>query len=392
MRVALFTDTYLPEINGVVTSIEMVRKKLEELGHEVYVICTCPGFLQVQFQNRIIRIPGIELKRLYGYIMVQPMHLFLQKELKELHFDVIHCHSEFGVGIYGTHVAKRLHIPLVRTYHTTWEDYTHYANIIHSRHLDVELKKAVSYLSRMYGNDCMRLIAPSPKTKELLLSYGITTPIDVIPTGVELKRYRKEPSDRMKKEVAEAYENDKQEKIFLYVGRLAQEKSIDMLIKAFVKVKDAGLPARLVIIGDGPQKRDLQYLCLRNNVEDRAQFLGAIENRDIPAYYHQADCFLSASTSETQGMTYIEALASSLPVMGRRDEVIMDLIREGENGFFFDDEEELFEKIKEFLAMDETKIQEMKKTASVSVEQYDADVFAQKILEVYRKAIEAYNK
>ena len=189
MRVALFTDTYLPDINGVVSSIELLRKKLEEKGHEAYVVSTYPGLFKVKKEGRIIRLPGIELKGLYGYKAASPAHLLVLDELENLNFDLFHVHTEFGVGIFGSIAAKQLHVPMVRTYHTTYEDYTHYANFLHMESFDKVAKKLVGILSRQYGEDCLRLIAPSKKTANMLLGYGIRTPIRILPTGVELKRF-----------------------------------------------------------------------------------------------------------------------------------------------------------------------------------------------------------
>ena len=126
MRVALFTDTYLPDVNGVVTSIELLRKELEKHGHDAYVVCTYPGVMKIKQEGKIIRLPGIEVKQLYGYALASPIHYLFIDDLKKLNFDIIHVHTEFGVGIFAGIVAKQLHIPLVRTYHTTYEDYTHY--------------------------------------------------------------------------------------------------------------------------------------------------------------------------------------------------------------------------------------------------------------------------
>ena len=126
MRIGLFSDTYLPDVNGVVSSVELLRKKLSEEGHEVYVVCTHPGLIKVEKEGNIIRLPGIEFKKLYGYAIASPVHYFLTDDIEKLNLDIIHVHTEFGVGIFAQMCADKLHIPLVRTYHTTYEDYTHY--------------------------------------------------------------------------------------------------------------------------------------------------------------------------------------------------------------------------------------------------------------------------
>lgn len=391
MRIGLFTDTYLPNINGVVTSVENLRKSLERMGHEVYVVCTYPGFLHVEREGNIIRLPGMKVKQLYGYSLAQPLHMMLVDDIRDLQLDIIHCHTEFGVGLFASYCAKELHIPLVRTYHTTYEDYTHYINPVDSETLDSGLKKAVSYLSKIYGNDCVRLISPSKKTKELLESYNVKTPIDIIPTGVEIERFRKtdhpaELYERVRKE----YDRKGNEKIFLYVGRIAEEKSIDLLLRTFAILKEDGYPDRLIIIGDGPGRKDLEELKGKLKL-DNVFFLGSRPNTEIPVYYQCADCFLSASTSETQGMTYIEALSASIPVMGRYDEALDGLIQEDVNGYFFSDEEELAAKIEGFLSLEDEEVKKMKENASNSTREYDLQVFGQRVLETYQKAMEEYD-
>ncbi len=391
MKIALFTDTYLPNINGVVSSVELTRKKLEEHGHDVYVFCTRPGLLKVVQEGKIIRLPGIEVKQLYGYSLAQPLHPLLLDTIEEYHFDVIHCHTEFGVGLFGSYAAKQLRIPVVRTYHTTYEDYTHYINPLDSETLDIGLKKAVSWLSKVYGDDCVRLIAPSEKTKELLQSYHVKTPIDVIPTGVELDRFKNRTlPEEVFKCVEEEFGRRRNEKICVYVGRIAEEKSIDMLIRAFGILKKENAPIRLVVIGGGPDLESLKDYAASLGLEDTVTFLGPKPNVEIPAYYQSADCFCSASTSETQGMTYIEALASGIPVFGRYDEVLEDLIQEDRNGYFFDDEEELAIRMSHFLSLSDEELLQRKKEAVSSVLRYDADVFVTEILKVYGKAIEEY--
>ena len=165
-----------------------------------------------------------------------------------------------------------------------------------------------------------------------------------------------------------------------------------MLINAFKLVKNDNLKAKLCIIGKGPQEEEIIETIKNNNLEEHIVFLGSKENIHIPAYYQNADAFISASTTETQGLTYIEALSTGLIVLGRYDEVVQDIIIEDQNGFLFDDENELFEKIKHILSLSDKQIKTMKENATNSSKQYDADIFVQEILKTYKKAIEDYNK
>lgn len=388
MNVALFTDTYLPDINGVVTSVELLRKKLAENGHNVYVVCTHTSPLGIKREGNIIRLPGIEIKKLYGYSIASPAHFLLIDDLRDCHFDVIHAHTEFGVGIFAEIVARVLNIPLVRTYHTTYEDYTHYVNPINSKTIEKVAKKAVSSFTRLYGKSCLRLISPSKKTADMLVGYGIDTPIEIIPTGIELNRFYRSPDYldnalKLRKNLGIA-ETDS---VFLYVGRLAEEKSVDMIIEAFSLIEDDSF--KLVIVGGGPQEKDLQKLAANDN---RIIFTGKIPFENVPSYYHFADAFISASTSETQGMTYIEALASSLAVFGRDDEVVRDIVIPGTNGYIFSSAKELANQLVEFAHLDIGKRKQLSANSVSSIAEYDSDLFVEKVLAVYHDAIEAFSE
>lgn len=390
MKIGIFTDTYLPDINGVVSSVELLRKKLEELGNDVYVVCTHKG-LKIKYEGKIIRLPGIEIKKLYGYAISSPIHFLLIEEIKKLQLDIIHAETEFGVGIFANIVASSLNIPLVRTYHTTYEDYTHYVNFINSKTLDKGLKKGVAYMSKAYGNHCVRLISPSNKTAEMLKSYGVVSEIDIIPTGVELERFEKENVDLEKaRQVKIDLGIKDDEKLLLYVGRIAKEKAIDKIVEAFRKVKENNLKVKLLVVGDGPSLNELKELTNKYQLEDYVFFAGKKPFNVVPIYYHGADGFISASTSETQGMTYIEALASGLVVLANYDKVLTDLIVEDKNGFFFEGVEGIYEKISKFSNLDEDKYQEMAEFAINSVKKYDANKFGKDSLALYEEAIEDY--
>lgn len=390
MRVGIFTDTYLPDINGVVSSVELLRKKLEENGHDAYVICTYKGVYKVKKEGKIIRLPGAEVKKLYGYALTQPLHLLYIEELKELNLDVIHAETEFGVGIFANIVASTLNLPLVRTYHTTYEDYTHYVNFINSKTLDKGLKKLVGSWSNLYCNNCVKLITPSKKTMDLLLSYGTKTPIDIIPTGVELDRFDDSNIEfKIVKEIRKQYVKE-DEKLLIFVGRIAEEKSIDMIINAFKKVKDNNLKVKLLIVGDGPSINDLKQLSSSLDLNDYIYFAGKKPFSEVPNYYKAADGFISASTSETQGMTYIEALASGLVVLAHYDDVLSDIVKEDYNGFYFNDVNGIYDAIVKFNNLNKDKIKQMKENAINSVKQYDANTFINESIRIYKEAIEEH--
>ena len=165
MRIGLFSDTYLPDVNGVVSSIVTLQKVLEEHGHEVFVIANHKGLLKSIREGNTLRLPGMELKWLYGYVLSTPYHFSAKEEIRGMNLDVIHAHTEFGVGIFARMVAKDLNIPVVSTYHTMYEDYTHYINKFELEGVEDITRKVAASFSRIITDTCEGVIAPSEKTK-----------------------------------------------------------------------------------------------------------------------------------------------------------------------------------------------------------------------------------
>ena len=168
MRIGLVTDTYTPNINGVVSSIVTLQKELESLGHEVFVICNHKS-MRSKREGNILRLSGIEIKWLYGYTFSTPYHNHAKEEIASMNLDVMHIHTEFGVGMFGRMCAKQLNIPVVITYHTMWEDYTHYINMLDINEVDKVSKKLVGTLSKQISNQAQAVISPSEKAKEKLM-------------------------------------------------------------------------------------------------------------------------------------------------------------------------------------------------------------------------------
>jgi 1,2-diacylglycerol 3-alpha-glucosyltransferase len=391
MRIALFTDTYLPDINGVVSSIVTLQKELEKNGHDVFIVTTHSSLLHTSYENNILRLTGVELKSIYGYVLTSPIHIWALNTIREMKLDVMHAHTEFGIGIFARIVARLLKLPLVTTYHTTLEDYTHYVNIFNLKSFERFARKSVSRLSKLYGSTCTELIAPSQKTKEMLLRYGIKKDIHVIPTGLDLEKFDiKQDSTEKSLALREKYGVKADEMLILYVGRIAKEKSIDIVIEGFSKI-DAQYPAKLMIVGGGPEEEHLQEYVDRLKLKERVIFTGKKPPVEIPTHYHAADAFVSASLTETQGMTFIEALASELPVFARPDEVLTGLVIEGQTGYYFNSPSEFATKIQAYIGLSKEEKQAIRENARQHVVEYDARVFYQSVIKVYYMAISHYH-
>lgn len=394
MRIALFTDTYPPQINGVASSTYILRNELEKHGHEVYVVTTYKGSGKHTWddEHKILRLAGVQLKFLYGYVMTSPFHMFSLEEIRKLHLDVIHAQTEFGAGIFARICAKQLKIPLVSTYHTTYEDYTHYVNFINSRKVDEIAKLGVARLSRLYGDSSIEVIAPSIKTKQMLEGYHVRREINVIPTGLQLDTFSKKHADKESREqIRNTYGFLKEDKVIIYVGRLAEEKSLDIVVKGIANTIQKGISVKLLIVGDGPDFERLEKMIADLHMEENIKLAGAKPLQEVPSLYHSADAFISASLSETQGVTFIEALASGLPIFARYDEVLDDLLINEKTGWFFQDENDLFTYIQKFLSLDAKQYEQISEACVQQVQPYSSETFYERVIQVYEDVIYQYH-
>lgn len=338
MNIGLFTDSYYPEINGVATSVLTLKNELERIGHTVYVFTTTtPGAPEYEFN--VFRVPSLPCI----LITERRVGLFYQHKLasliKKLNLDLIHTHTEFSLGIFGRIMARELKIPMVHTYHTIYEDYTHY--LTHNRIIDKRAKAFARVFTRVCCNHVEQVIVPTSKVKRLLLEYNVNRDISVVPTGVNLQKFNKDlypPADigKAKKEIG-VNETDK---VLLYIGRISREKNIDEIIDAMpIYMKDKS-NVKLVLIGGGPDFEWLKQKAKDYGLEERIIFTGPRPWDKIGLYYQIGDVFVSGSTSETQGLTYIEAMSAGLPVVAREDKCLEDILDIGKNGYSFTNQEE----------------------------------------------------
>lgn len=386
MNIAIFTDTYLPDLNGVATSSRILHDELVKHGHHVLVVTTeLPSGSDYQDDALTVRIPGIDIKKLYGYRASTIYSFDGMKEIREFMPDVIHVQTEFGVGIFGRIVGEILNVPVCYTYHTMWTDYSHYLSR-GVKPIDVVMKKIIEKISKIYGNSCAQLIVPSQKTADELSSYGIEKNMNVIGTGLVLDRFSPQHrNEEIIQDIKKTYDLD-DHFVILFLGRIAQEKSIDVLIEAMEDIIKEREDALLLIVGGGPSLSTLKDLVKEKGLEDCVIFTGPKDSKLVPQYYHVADAFVSASTSETQGLTYIEAMASGLPVFARYDRNLEDVIKNGENGFFFETKEELIEELVSFDEEDK----KISQQALIDSQQFSSEIFYEKILAVYQKAIDSF--
>ncbi|MDF2594533.1 MAG: glycosyl transferase group 1 [Clostridia bacterium] len=336
MNIGIFTDTYSPQVNGVVSSILTLEKELRKQGHNVYVFTISHPEAQESsnYVYRIGSLPFIFLKDHRVGILFSNKLIY---KIKRLKLDIILSQTEFSLGIFAKLVSKRLSIPIVHTYHTMYEEYMHYIS------KGIEFSPAIARkYSKSFCNGVDGVVAPTKKTERLLKSYGVKTQIRVIPTGIdfsplEKSNYSSEEINTLKT----VFSIPQEDPIILFVGRVAKEKSIDVVIRAMALLVPKVPNAKLVIVGDGPSRLELEELANTLHVRDAIFFTGMQPWSTIGKMYQLGDIFVSASVTETQGLTFAEAMAASLPVVAKDDESIAGLIRDDYNGRLFHTTEEL---------------------------------------------------
>lgn len=383
MNIGLFTETYYPEINGVATSVYMLKGELEARGHNVYVFTTTtPG--SPEHEHNVFRVPSIP----FIFISERRVGLFYQPKLahiiKKLNLDIIHTHTEFSLGIFGRIMARELRLPIVHTYHTIYEDYTHY--ITHFRALDRRAKAFARTYTKVCCNTVEQVIAPTEKTKELLMTYSVHKEISVVPTGIELSKF--DPNRYSEEEVATLktkYNIYPQDKIMLYIGRVSPEKNIEEIIQAMPGYMSTRENVKFVIVGNGPTLEKLEHLVKQLKLEDRFVFTGSQPWDTIGLFYRLGDVFVSASRSETQGLTYIEAMASGLPVVAREDKCLENILEQGYNGYTFTDVEGLYEGLDQVFFLD--KETDYRGNSMDKVKKYSTQEFASQVEKVYQQVM-----
>lgn len=392
MRIGLFTDTYPPYINGVSTSTMMLKRALEKEGHQVYVVTVNPDMMKHVYEEdeHILRMPGIPTG-IYDYRLTEIYSLKALNEIKKWNLDIIHTQTEFGVGTFGRIVAKQYGIPIVHTYHTMYEDYVGY---ITKGYFDKASKKLVEYLTKFYCDKTVtELIVPTRKTYELFKEkYKFDRNVHIIPTGIELDRFYDENiSKKSLKIVKDKWKIQKKDFVILYVGRLGYEKSVDFLIDCQASFVKNSPNCKLLIVGDGPDLHKFEEQVEKLNLKKNVIFTGKVPWEEVPLYYHACDMFATASKTETQGLTVIEAMASGKTVVCIDDESFSNVVVDGLDGYIFKNKKD-YKKIVEDLLMDSEKCKKLGRQARVSSDTYSSKYFAQRVAEVYRQAIQKNKK
>jgi 1,2-diacylglycerol 3-alpha-glucosyltransferase len=322
VRIGLFTNNYLPFCGGVTISVDTLRRGLQGRGHEVWTFAPrFPGTRDVD--PRVVRFPSIPAATYPEFALAVPWSPRIGRQVRGLELDVFHAHHPFLLGPAARRLARRHGRPLVFTYHTRYEKYAHYVPL--TRPL---VEAAALRLSTRFAASADAVVAPSALVRDQLRARGVTTPIAVVPTGVDLGRFQ--PAERAA--ARRALELPAGGPLVLYVGRLDREKSVDRVLLAFDRIAGILGGARLWLVGQGKETEPLRRLAAGLGAGDRVHFAGVRAHEGLAAWYQAADLFLFASETETQGLVLAEAAACGLPAVAVSAPGCDEVVRDGETG------------------------------------------------------------
>ncbi|AEH50971.1 glycosyltransferase family 4 protein [Pseudothermotoga thermarum] len=378
MKIAMMTDAYYPQPNGVAVSVYLYKKYLEKLGHEVYVVTP----FGAKTDEKVLIIGGKSFPWEKNHFVPSSGRLLpIINFLKQNKIEVIHSHAPFALGFRALAVQKYLGLPHVHTYHTLLVEYRHY--------IPKPLRpsaKSVEEFSSWFCNMVNRVVAPTEKIKSELISYGVKRPIDVVPTGIDVEHFQKPCSSDIRKK----FNIDKTCKLLLYVGRLAHEKNVLFLLDVLKKLREKHLNVHLLFVGDGPAREEILDYAIEINVDDFITLAGAVNRDELPDYYQQADLFVFASTTETQGLVVLEALAAGTPVVAVKKMGIANVLKEHEGALLVDEPNvHVFaEKVEQILSNHSLYENMRQRGKEYVASNWSMEKRVKELLETYQKALE----
>lgn len=381
MHIAYFTNFYLPVVNGVARSVQSFREALSALGHNVFVFAQEDDYEDTE--PFIFRYPSLRLPLPVDIPTALPVSSFVDQLIPKLKLDVIHTHHPILLGQTAAAKARDYNLPLVFTFHTQYQEYTHYIPFSQEQVQDF-IKSRVMHWLREFMRKCQHIVIPSESMRSILINeYGLVDRYTVIPTGIDIAPYKAANGEAVRSQW-----NWSQDKIIISAGRLAEEKNWVTLLRAFAIAQKSQLNLRLVLLGDGPQAEALRQLTGELEITDRVMFTGRVPFDEIPNYLKAADMFAFASVTETQGLVTLEAMAAGLPVAAVNATGTQDIVQDGKQGFLVkNDPQDLANGILK-LVENPSMMSKFKTAALRTSRAYDNKHLARKMLKVYEQAIQ----
>ncbi len=381
-KVLITTDLYSTETNGVVTSVKNLYDELKQMGHDVRILTISENHHSHK-DGDVYYIRSVSIEKVYPNVRmpITYRHRLIQ-ELIDWKPDVVHSQCEFFSFQFASRISKITGAPIVHTYHTLYEQYAA-SYLVSSKRLSSYL---VRVLSRRRLKKVKTVIAPTQKVENTLQGYGMHNPISVVPSGISLDQHHQRLDPETRQQMRASLGISEENRVLLNLGRLGEEKNLEELLELFAMARKANHDLKFLIVGDGPARRELEKRAAKLGISGDVIFTGMVAPSEVQKYYQLGDVFVSASTSETQGLTYIEAAANGLPLLCRQDDCLLDVLQEGENGYEYTSAEEFLQAID--MVMDPAWRAGAAKRSEEIAASFDKKVFGEAVDNIYESVLQ----
>ncbi len=375
MRIGMFINYYIPSKGGMETSVINLTR------HEVFIFA--PDYPDwEETDENVYRYKSFHFTYDdYLYAIPLPQISKMDDVVRSLNLDIIHSHQPFSLGWEATKLGRRLGLPVVMTYHIRYTDYHHYVILLPKK----LSQKIIRYVVNRNCKKCDAVIAPSSAIKKLLFDDGIKKSVHVIPSGINIDQFAKSAGSRS--EVRSKYGVKDGEVLFITASRVVPEKNIDFLVRSFAIICKARKDVKLMIVGEGGFRDDLEALGRELGVEENIIFTGLLDKDGMIAHYQASDIFAFASLTETQGLVAVEAMAAGLPVVAVKASGIEDMIKSGQDGILTDNTEENFAANAIKLIEDAGLRKKMSDSARANAQNFRIEPWTEKIVALYESLI-----
>ena len=381
MKILITTDLYTVTSNGVVTSVKNLFDELKARGHDVRILTLSESGRTYRDKS----VYFIQSKPFYVYPNIRKPLSYRNSYIKELiewKPDIIHSQCEFFTMQFATRISRKTGAPIVHTYHTMYEEYSGYL---------IPWKRLGKWAARSFTINRLKpasfVIVPSSKIEILLKEYELNIPLRIIPTGISLDQHKQRisPEYRLAKRRELGIRDD--QTVMLNLGRLGLEKNIDELIRFYAHLLKTHPDLVFLIVGDGPAKDRLDALVKDLDLCEHVIFTGPVQYYEVHEYYQLGDLFVCASTSETQGLTFIEAAANGLPLLCRKDPCLDLIIQQGINGYQYESPDEFYSFFEHILSDADWRARAGKESEKLAA-LYDKHSFGEAVEAVYTSVLE----
>jgi glycosyltransferase involved in cell wall biosynthesis len=378
----MFVNYYIPSKGGIETSVINLTNGLRAAGHEVFIFCPdYPGW--VETDKNVFRYKSFAFTYDdYQYVIPMPFLSKMEDTVRSLHLDIIHSHGPYSLGEEAIKLGMKLELPVVVTYHIKYEDYSHYVFL-----LPKELsRRLIRHFVNGNCRKCDAIIAPSGAIKKLLFDEGIKKSVYVIPSGINIDQFSKDAGKRA--ELRCKYGVKEGETLLITASRVVPEKNIDFLVRSFALIRKARPDAKLMIVGDGSFRDELDVLVKELQLEDSVIFTGQLDKEGMIAHYQAGDIFVFASLTETQGLVAVEAMAAGLPVVAVKASGIEDMVKSGSDGILTDNIESNFAENAIKLIENNDLRNKMSLSAKINAQEFRVEPWIDKVVNLYKELIQ----